>query len=82
MRIQWIQKQIRIWREKEKSLDCYMQNNSFKHVKMPQMQVIQRNRRLTFETYFEIKSIKTIGSLALKVIFISSISVHRRYPLK
>ena len=32
MRIQWIQKQIRIWREKEKSLDCYMQNNSFKHV--------------------------------------------------
>ena len=46
------------------------------------MQVIQRNRRLTFETYFEIKSIKTIGSLALKVIFISSISVHRRYQLK
>ena len=46
------------------------------------MQVIQRNRRLTFETYFEIKSIKTIGSLVLKVIFISSISVHRRYQLK
>lgn len=32
MRIQWIQKQIRTWREKGKSLDCYRQNNSFKHV--------------------------------------------------
>lgn len=46
------------------------------------MQVIQRNRRLTIETYFEIKSIKAIGSLVLKVILISSISVHRRYQLK
>lgn len=46
------------------------------------MQVIQRNRRFTFETYFEIKSIKAIGSLVLKVILISSISVHRRYQLK
>ena len=46
------------------------------------MQVIQRNRRLTFETYFEIKSIKAIGSLVLKVILISSISVHRQCQLK